>query len=147
MRLYNGVLFIRTLYLIAFARYSASKISVSNHDLSGSPKVKYFYFFRKLVCNFIMVLCWYELSISYRLRDIPHLTFRFSDLDLSGSPKDKYFIFLGKITCDFLMVSDWYELSILHHLRYIRCQNYEYLARNPHLTFSRSGAWFNPNRC
>ena len=74
--LYTGVLLIRTLYLIAFARYSASKISVSDLGLSGSLKVKYFYFKKKLMCNFIMVFCWYELSISYRLRDTPHLRFR-----------------------------------------------------------------------
>ena len=57
MQLYNGVPLIRTLYLIPFARYSASKISVSGLDLAGSPKVKYVYFFGKLICNFIMVLC------------------------------------------------------------------------------------------
>ena len=84
MRLYYGALLIRTLYLILFARYSASKISVSDLDLSGSPKVKYFYFFRKLICNFIMVLCWYELSMSYCLRDIPHLRFQLVTLTFQG---------------------------------------------------------------
>ena len=64
------------LYLLPFVRYSASKILVSDLDLSGSPKVKYFYFFRKFICGFILVSCWYQLSISYRLRDIPHLRFR-----------------------------------------------------------------------
>ena len=53
----NGVPLIRTLFLIPFARYSASKISVNDLDLSGSPKVKYVYYFGKLICNFIMVLC------------------------------------------------------------------------------------------
>ena len=36
MGLHNDVLLIRTLYLVSFARYSASKISVSDLDLSGS---------------------------------------------------------------------------------------------------------------
>ena len=53
----NGVPLIRTLFLIPFARYSASKIPVDDLDLSGSPKVKYVYYFGKLICNFIMVLC------------------------------------------------------------------------------------------
>ena len=56
-RLYNGVLLIRTLYLIPFARYFASKISVSELDLSGSPKVKYSTFFGKPIWDFIMVFC------------------------------------------------------------------------------------------
>ena len=67
---------IRTLYLKPFAGYSASKILVSDLDLSGSPKVKYFYNFWMATCVIIMVSCWYELSVSYRLRDIPHLRFR-----------------------------------------------------------------------
>ena len=57
MQLYDGLLFIRNLYLVPFARYSASKISVSDLDLSGSPKVKYFSFVGKPRGNFIMVLC------------------------------------------------------------------------------------------
>ena len=44
-QLHNGILLIRTLYLVPFVRYSASKISVSDLDLSGSLKVKYFNFF------------------------------------------------------------------------------------------------------
>ena len=44
MGLYTDVLLIRTLYLVPFARYSASKISVDDLDRSGSPKVKYFNF-------------------------------------------------------------------------------------------------------
>ena len=75
-QLYNGVLLKRTLYFIPFARYSASKISVSDLDLSGSPKVKYFYFLGKPICNFIVVLCWEELSISYLLQDVPLLRFQ-----------------------------------------------------------------------
>ena len=55
---YTGVLLIRYPYLIPFARYPASNLSVSGLDLSGSPKVKYFYFLRKLICNFITVFCW-----------------------------------------------------------------------------------------
>ena len=57
MGLYNGVLLIRTLYLVPFARYSASTISVSDLDLSGSPKVKYFTFFGKPIWDFVMVFC------------------------------------------------------------------------------------------
>ena len=57
MPLYNGVLLIQTLYLVPFARCSISKISVSDLDLSGSPKVKYFTFFGKLIWDFIMTFC------------------------------------------------------------------------------------------
>ena len=57
MGLYNDVLLIQTLYLIPFARYSASKISDSDLDLSGSPKVKYFNFSRKPIWDFIMMFC------------------------------------------------------------------------------------------
>ena len=64
------------LYLVPFARYSASNISVCDLDLSVSLKVKYFNFFRKPIWDFIMMFCWYELSILYRLRDLPHLRFR-----------------------------------------------------------------------
>ena len=56
MQLYNGVVLRGTLYLIPFARYSASKISVSDLDFSRSPKIKYVYFFGKLICNFTMVI-------------------------------------------------------------------------------------------
>ena len=54
MRLYNGFLLILTFYLLPFASYSASKISVSGLDLSESPKVKYFNFVGKPMCDFIM---------------------------------------------------------------------------------------------
>ena len=57
MGLYTDLLLIRTVYLVPFARYSASKISVSDPDLSGSPKVKYFTFFGKPMYNFIMTFC------------------------------------------------------------------------------------------
>ena len=49
MKLYNGLLLIQTLYLVPFARYSASKISVSDLDLSESPKVKYFALFGETI--------------------------------------------------------------------------------------------------
>ena len=55
MQLYNGVVLRGTLYLIAFARYSASKISVSDLDLSGSPTVKYFSFVGKPRADIVMV--------------------------------------------------------------------------------------------
>ena len=55
MGLYNDVLLIQTLHLIPFARYSASKISVSDLDLSGSPNVKNFTLFGKPIWDFIMV--------------------------------------------------------------------------------------------
>ena len=57
MGLYNDVLLIQTLYLVPFARYSTSKISVSDLDLSGSPKVKYLTFYGKPIWDFIMVFC------------------------------------------------------------------------------------------
>ena len=57
MRLYNDVLLIQTFYLLPFARYSASKISDSDLDLSGSPKVKYFTVFGKPIWDFIVVFC------------------------------------------------------------------------------------------
>ena len=115
MWLYNGVLLIPTLYLSPFTRYSASKISVSDLDLSGSPKVKYFDFFRKLICDFIMVSCWYQL---YLLPFARYYTSKISvsDLDLSGSPKVKYFNFFWKPIWDFIMMFCWYELSISYRL-------------------------------
>ena len=67
MRLCNGAVLIRTLYLIPFARYSASKISDSDLDLPGSPKFKYF--FGKPICDFVIVSYSYELSILRHLRD------------------------------------------------------------------------------
>ena len=57
MRLHICLLLIGTLYLIPFARYSASKISVSDLDLLRSPKVKYFYMVRKLMHDFTVVFC------------------------------------------------------------------------------------------
>ena len=57
MRLYNGILLSRTLYLVPFARYFASNISVSDLDLSGLPKVKYLHFVGKPICDIIMVFC------------------------------------------------------------------------------------------
>ena len=124
MELYNDVLLIQTLYLLPFARYSASKISVCDLDLSGSPKVKYFDFFRRLICGFIMVSCWYELSISYRLRDIPHLRFRLVTLTFQGQRRSNIFYFFRKPICNFVIVFCWYELSISYRLRDI-----------PHLRF------------
>ena len=93
MGLYNDLLLIRTLYLVPFARYSASKISVWDLDLSGSPKVKYFTFFGKPIWDFIMTFCWYELFISYRLRDIPHLRFRIVALTFQGHQSQKFLLF------------------------------------------------------
>ena len=54
MGLYNDLLLIRTLYLVPFARYSASKISVCDLDLPGSPKVEYFTLAGKPIWDFIM---------------------------------------------------------------------------------------------
>ena len=115
MRLYNDLLLIRTLYLVLCARYSASKVSGSNLDLSGSPKVKYFTFYRKPICDFIMALCWYEISILYCAR-YSASKISISDLDLLGSPKVKYLNFFAKPIWDFIMVFYWYELSISHRL-------------------------------
>ena len=84
MGFHNGLLLIRTLSRVPFARYSASKISVSDLDLSGSPKFKYFIFSGKPIWDFIMTFCWYELSIAYCLRDIPHLRFRLVTLTFQG---------------------------------------------------------------
>ena len=47
MGLCYDLLLIVTLYLVPFARYSASKISVSDLEFSGSPKVEYFTLFGK----------------------------------------------------------------------------------------------------
>ena len=41
MRLYNGLLWIRTFYFVPFARYYSSGISISDLDLSGLTKVKF----------------------------------------------------------------------------------------------------------
>ena len=95
MGLYNGLQLIRTLYLVPFARYSPSKISATDLDLSGSPKVKYFTFFGKPIWDFIMTLCWYELSIAYRLRDISHLRFWLVTLTFQGHRRSNISHFLG----------------------------------------------------
>ena len=57
MGLSNDFLLIRTLYLVPSPRYSASKISVRDLDLSGSPKVKYLTYFEKPIKDFIMTFC------------------------------------------------------------------------------------------
>ena len=54
MGLYDGLLLIRTLNLVPFARYSVFKISVSDLDLSESPKLKYFTVCGNLIWDFIM---------------------------------------------------------------------------------------------
>ena len=95
MRLCNDLLLIGTLYLVPFARYSPSKISINDLDLSGSPKVKYFTFFGKPIWHFIMAFCWYELSISYRLRDIPHLRFPLMTSTFQGHRRSNILPFLG----------------------------------------------------
>ena len=92
--LYNGLLLIRTLYIVPFARYSASKTSISDLDLSRSPKVKYFDSFRKPIWDFIMTFRWYEFSISYHLRDIPHQIFRLVTLTFQGHQRSNISTFL-----------------------------------------------------
>ena len=127
MPLYNGVLLIRTLFLVPFARYSVSNISVSDLELSGSPKVKYFAIFQKPICDFIMAFCWfcwYELSFLNRWRDIPHLRFRLVTLTFQGHQRSNISPFLGKPVLDFTITFCWYELSISYRLRDI-----------PHLRF------------
>ena len=94
MGLYDGFLLIRTLNLVPFARYSVSKISVSDINLIESTKVEYFTFFGKPIWEFIMTFRWYELSISYRLRDIPHLRFRQRTLAFHGHQKSNISTFL-----------------------------------------------------
>ena len=74
---YNVDLLIPTLYLLPFARYSASKISVGDLDLSGSLKVKHFSFVWKPKGDIIMVVCWYKISVS--------------DLDLSEFTESQIF--------------------------------------------------------
>ena len=123
MLLYNGVLLIRTLYLVPFARYSTCKISVRDLDLSGSPKVKCFTFFGNPIWDFVMTFCWYELYLVPFARYLAS-KISVSYLDLSGSPKVKYFYFFRKPMCHFIMVCCWYELSITYCLQDI-----------PHLRF------------
>ena len=110
MGLHTDFLLIRTLYLVPFARYSASKILVCDLDLSGSLKVKYFNFSRKPVWDFIMMFCWYELSISYRLRDLPHLRFRLVTLTFQSHQRSNISHFL-RSQCATLSRSLWYEFS------------------------------------
>ena len=103
--LYNSVLLIQTLYLIPFARYSASKISVSDLDLSGSPKVKYFYVFRKPICEFVIVFCLIRTLYLIPFARYSASKISVNDLDLSGSPKVKYFYYFQKAHMfDFVVV-------------------------------------------
>ena len=93
MGLYNDVLLIQFLYLVPFAKYAASKIYFCDLDLSGSPKVKYFTFCGKPMWDFSMMFSWYKLSISYRLRNIPHLRFRLVSLTFQGHRKSNISLF------------------------------------------------------
>ena len=103
MGFYNDLLLIRTLYLVPFASYSASKISVNDLDLPGSPKVKYFTFFEEadmgLYNDLLLIRTIYLVPFaSYSASKISA-----SDLDLSGSPKVKYFTIFEKPIWDFIM--------------------------------------------
>ena len=82
------------LYLTPFARYSASKISISDLDPSRSPKIKYISFVGKSRGDIIKAFCWYELSISYRLRHILHLRFRLVTLTFQGHQRSNISCFL-----------------------------------------------------
>ena len=96
MGLYNDLLLIRTLYLLPFARYSASKISVSDLDLSGSPKVEYFIFFGKPIWDFIMMPSVDTNSLSRTVCEIfRNLRFRFVTLTFHGHQKINISTFLG----------------------------------------------------
>ena len=98
-----------------FANYSAFKTSVSDLDLSGSPKVKYFTFFGKSIWDLILTFCLYELSISYRLRDIR----RYTSEDLAGNS-----------TFDLLKVNDlnWFLGSINRLLALVNALQTRYIA-------------------
>ena len=114
--LYNDLPLIRTLYLVPFARYSASKISINDFDLSGSPKVKYFTFSGKAdmgLYNDLLLIWTLFLVLFVRYSASKILV---CDFDLSGSPKVKYFTFSGKPIWDFIMNFCWYELSSSYRL-------------------------------
>ena len=70
-----------------------------------------------------MAFCWYELSISYCLRDIPHLRFRLVTLTFQGHQRSNISLF-GKPIWNFIVTLCWYELSISYRWRDI-----------PHLRF------------
>ena len=93
------------------------KTRPSDRDLSGSPKIKYFYFFRKPMCHFIMVFCCYELSISLCLRDIQHVRIRLVTLTFQVHHRSNIFYSIKKPICHFIMVFCWYEPSISYRLR------------------------------
>ena len=117
MRLDNDLLLIWTVYLVPFARYSASKISVGDLDHSGSPKIKYSTFFRKvdigLYNGLLLIRTVYLVPFArYSAYKIP-----FCDLDLSRSPKVKYLTLFGKLIWDFMMTFFSYKLSISYRLR------------------------------
>ena len=84
MELYADLPLIPTFYLVPFARYSASKTSFCDFDLSGSPKVKYFTVFVKPLLDLIMMFCWYELFILYGFGDIPQKRFCLVTLTFQG---------------------------------------------------------------
>ena len=117
MWLYIRLVLIQTLYLAPLARYSTSQVVVNDLGPSGSPKVKYFNFFQKLMCDFIIVFCWKELSIWHHFRKIPHPSSRSLTFDLWRWSEVKYFIIFGNPICDFISDLYWYELSISHRLR------------------------------
>ena len=99
----NGLLLIQTPYLVLLVRNSASKISVGDLDLSGSPKVKYFQLVWKAdmrLCNGFLLIWTLYLVTFVRYSSSKILV---SELDLSGSPMIKYFNFFGKLIWDFII--------------------------------------------
>ena len=73
-----------TLYLVPFARYSASKIPVSDFGFSGSPDGQIFRLFLGLpIWDFILTFYWYELYISSPFARYSASQISVSDLDLS----------------------------------------------------------------
>ena len=117
MGLYIGLLWLWTPYLVPFARYAATEISISGPDLSGSPKVKYFTFIGNPIWDFIMMFCWQKTLYLVPFAEYSASKISVSDLDLSRSPKVKYFTVFGMLIWDFIKVSCWYELSISYRLR------------------------------
>ena len=67
------------------------------------------------MCDLIMVFCGYELSISYRMQDIPHLRFRLVTLTFQSSESSKvnYLNFVEKPMCDFIKGLLWLQTLYL----------------------------------
>ena len=98
-----------TFYLAPFSRYSTSKISVYDLNPSVSQKVKYFKFVKVIIllCDYIVVFCWHELSLSLSLYFVWGYVYVMFNRNVVG-----WMVNMGLIRKEFYPVSN-YSVRIL----------------------------------